>query len=130
VDLRLDESSWPIVVGHWDGRPSDAALMAALARLVALLARGERFALIVDTRGGGVLTPEQRRLIVSHMQQNAERNAKYLVQAVVATSVITKTLYWGVQLLSPPPFPSKVFAGMEAARAWVADELGSATQRS
>jgi hypothetical protein len=104
--------------------------MAALGRLDALLARGQRFALIVDTRGSGVLTPEQRRLIVSHMQQNAERNAKYLVQAVVANSVITRTLYFGVQLLSPPPFPSKVFADMEAARAWVADELGGATRRS
>ena len=129
MDLKIDESSWPTVVGRWEGRPSDASLVAALARLDALLARGERFGLVVDTRGGAVLTPEQRRLIVSHMKQNAELNAKYLVQAVVADSVVTRTLYWGVQLLSPPPFPSKVFADFDAARAWIAEELGSPTQR-
>lgn len=129
MDLKIDESSWPIVVGRWHGRPSDASLSAALARLDALLARGERFGLIVDTRGSGVLTPEQRGLIVSHMKQNAELNAKYLVQAVVADSVVTRTLYWGVQLLSPSPFPSKVFKDFEAARAWIADELGGARGR-
>lgn len=129
MDLKIDDSSWPIVVGRWQGRPSDASLVAALARLDTLLARGERFGLIVDTRGGSVLTPEQRRIIVSHMKQNVEQNAKYLVQAVVVDSVVARTLYWGVQLLSPPPFPSKVFGDIEAARAWVADELGSSTER-
>ena len=128
MDLRLDESSWPIVVGRWDGRPSDAALSAALARFDALLARGERFGLIVDTRGGGVLTPEQRAFVVSHMKRNAELNAKYLVQAFVADSVIARTLYWGVQLLLPPPFPSKIFGDFEAARAWIAAELDSPTR--
>lgn len=129
MDLKIDESSWPIVVGRWEGRPSDGSLLAALARLDTLLARGERFGLIVDGRDGGALSPEQRNLVVSHMKKNSELNAKYLVQAVVADSLISRTLYWAVQLLSPPPFPSKVFGDFEAARAWIADELGSSTRR-
>jgi hypothetical protein len=125
VDFEFDESSWPIVVLRWRARPSDASVIAGLAHMDALLARGERFGLIVDSRGSQSLTPEQRGMMIAHMKRNAELNAKYLVQAFVANDLIARTLYWGVQLISPPPFPSKVFGEFEAARAWIGDMLGT-----
>ena len=99
--------------------------MAALARMDSFVARGERFGLLIDSRGSGGLTPEQRGLLVAHMKKNEELNTKYLVQAFVADDLIARTLYWGVQLISPAPFPTKVFRDFEAARAWLADVLGA-----
>lgn len=125
MDFQFDETEWPIVVVRWHGRPSDPSIVAGLKRMDALLARGERFGLLIDSRGSGGLTPEQRGLLVQHMKRNEELNRKYLVQAFVADDLIARTLYWGVQLISPSPFPTKVFREIEAARAWLADELGA-----
>jgi hypothetical protein len=119
VEIQIDESEWPLVVVRWTGRPSDASLVAGLVRLDTLLARGERFGMIVDTRGGEGLTPEQRRMLLSHMKRNVELNTKYLVQAFVANDLLSRSLYWGVQLLMPSPFPTKVFRDFDAGRAWV-----------
>jgi hypothetical protein len=131
VDFEFDDSTWPIVVVRWHGRPSEASLVAGLERLDTLLGRGERFGLLVDSRGSAGLSPELRRLVVSHMQKNAELNAKYLIQAFVADSLLMRTLYWAVQLLLPSPFPSKVFDDFDKARAWIVNELGdSARPRS
>ncbi|HEX6276768.1 MAG TPA: STAS/SEC14 domain-containing protein [Polyangiaceae bacterium] len=129
MDFQFDETSWPIVVLRWQGRPTDASVTAGLARLDAFLARKERFGLIVDSRGSTALTPEQRGMMLAHMKRNMEENEKYLVQAFVANDFIARTLYWGVQLFMPPPFPSKVFGEFEAARAWVADVLGASERR-
>ena len=123
MDFEFDESSWPVVVLRWQRRPSDASMIAGLARIDSFLARGERFGLIIDSRGSLGLTPEQRAMLVGHMKQNVELNKKYLVQALVATDLISRTLYWGVQLVMPPPFPSKVFRDFDAARAWVVEML-------
>jgi len=123
VDLETDDSAWPIVVGRLQGRPSDTALRAALARLDGWLARGERFGLLIDSRGGGALTPEQRTLLIAHMKENAELTKKFLVQAVVADNLISRSLYWAVQLFFPAPFPSKVFGDVDAARAWLLETL-------
>lgn len=125
MDFEFDETEWPIVVVRWHGRPSDPSIVAGLKRMDAILARGQRFGLIIDSRGAGGLTPEQRALLVQHMKQNEELNRKYLVQAFVAGDLISRTLYWGVQLISPPPFPTKVFGDFEAARAWLEDVLGT-----
>jgi hypothetical protein len=125
VDFEFDESAWPIVVVRWHGRPSDPSLVAALARMDSFVARCERFGLLIDSRGGGGLTPEQRGLLIAHMKKNEALNTKYLVQAFVAGDLIARTLYWGVQLISPAPFPTKVFRDFEAAHAWLADTLGA-----
>jgi hypothetical protein len=124
VEIEIDESEWPVVVVRWRGRPSDASLVAGLARMDGWLARGERFAMIVDTRGGEGLTPEQRRMLLAHMKRNVELNTKSLVQAFVANDLLSRSLYWGVQLLMPSPFPSKVFRELDAARAWAIETLG------
>ena len=123
MDFEFDESSWPIVVLRWQGRPSDASVIAALARMDSMLARRERFGLIIDSRGSLGLTPEQRGMLVAHMKRNVELNEKYLVQALVATDLISRTLYWGVQVVMPPPYPSKVFREFDAARAWIVEML-------
>jgi hypothetical protein len=128
VDFEFDESEWPIVVVRWRGRPSDPSIVAGLKRMDAILARGERFGLIIDSREAGGLTPEQRALLVEHMKRNEELTKKYLVQAFVATDLISRTLYWGVQLVSPSPFPTKVFRDVESARAWLTDVLGASRQ--
>lgn len=121
--MRIDESAWPLVTMKWEGVPTDADLTQFLARIDSWLDRGERFGLLVDPLGSGVLTPEQRVRTIGHMKANADRTSRLLVQAIVIQSRIQRTLFYGINLVFPNPFPSRVFADAAAAREWIYSEL-------
>jgi hypothetical protein len=125
MGIRLDESGWPIVVGYWQGTLNDEELTVALGAIDRWLSRRERFGLLIDTRGGGGLGPEQRSRLIAHMKANAGETAKYLVQATVVDNVLQRTLFYAVNLLFPNPFPAKVFSQPEAARAWLLEGLAA-----
>lgn len=122
--MEIDESAWPVVTMQWEGIPTDADMTLILNRMDAWLDRGERFGLLIDTRGSGVLTPEQRVRTINHMKANATRTARLFVQAIVIHSRIQRTLFYGINLVYPNPFPSKVFAEAATARAWLVLQLG------
>jgi hypothetical protein len=119
MEVEFDESGWPIVVARWVGSNLDADISHVLGRLDGWLARGERFGLLIDARGAGGLSPEQRAVVLAHMKANAARTAELLVQATVFDNLIQRTLFYGVNLLFPSPFPSKVFGDVSSAEAWL-----------
>jgi hypothetical protein len=123
MGVRLDESGWPLVVGYWEGSLNDEELTTALSAIDGWLARRERFGLLIDTRGGGGLGPEQRARLVAHMKEHAELTAKYLIQATVLDNLIQRTLVYAVNLLFPNPFPAKTFSNPDDARAWLLEQL-------
>lgn len=119
MGFELDESDWPIVVARWDGTVSDGELRVALGRLDVWLTRGERFGVLLDSRAGGGFSPAQRSMIIAHMKANAERTARFLVQAAVIDNVLQRSLFYAINLLFPSPFPSKTFRSPELAREWL-----------
>ena len=123
MDLDVDETAWPIVVVRWIGIPKDSTLTTFLHCMDRWLEKGERFGLLMDTRGGAGLSPEQRVRVIEHMKAKAELTAKFYVQAMVITSVVQRTLFYGVNMLFRNPFPSRIFGDVESARAWLESEL-------
>lgn len=121
--MPIDESAWPLVAIQWEGLPSDADVTQLLTCIDGWLERGERFGLLIDPRGSGVLTPEQRVRTIAHMKANAHRAPGLMLQAIVIQSRIQRTLFYGINMLFPNPFPSKVFADASAARQWLQQEL-------
>ena len=119
----VDESTWPVVTVRWTGTLPDHALTEFLGKLDTWLEREQPFGLLVDSRGAGGMSPEQRRRVVKHMKARAAVTARLLVQAVVLDSQLQRTLFYGINLLFPNPFPSKVFAEVEPARRWLLAEL-------
>ncbi len=119
MNTFIDETEWPIVVVQWHGPLGEAELRAFLARLDTWLQRGERFGLLIDSRAAQGMSPEQRVQVIDHMKQRAPLTSRLLVQAIVLHSLIQRTLFYGINLLFPNPFPSKVFASPEPARAWL-----------
>ena len=121
--MEIDESAWPLVTVRWEGIATDADLARVLGCIDTYLDREQRFGLLVDALESGVLTPEQRVRTIAHMKANANRTSRLLVQAIVIRSRIQRTLFYGVNLVFPNPFPSKVFADADVARRWLEDEL-------
>jgi hypothetical protein len=125
MSFEYDESRWPLVLTSWRGTPSDEEFAGMLARVDGWLARGQRFGLLIDARDGGGFSPEQRRQLILHMNRNIERTERFLIQATVIDNLVQRTLFYGVNLLFPNRFPSKVFAEVEPARAWLSEALAA-----
>jgi len=125
MQADIEESAWPIVTVRWKGVVSDATLLGFLTRLNAWLDRGERFGLLIDGTGASGLSPDQRKVLLTHMKQHAARTEKLLIQAAVIDNIAHRTLFYGINLFFPNPFPSKVFAEPVAARAWLEAQLSA-----
>jgi hypothetical protein len=123
MGFEVDESNWPLVTTRWQGTVSDGELHVALNRISTFLTRGERFGMLIDSRGGGGLSPEQRAAIIGHMKAHAALTKRYLVQAAVMDNLLQRTLFYAVNLIFPNPFPSKTFSEPEAARRWLLEQL-------
>jgi hypothetical protein len=121
---HIDEADWPLVKVRWDGFVTDSMVDTFLAKMDEWLERGERFGLLLDSRGAEGMSPEQRTRVIGHMKQNAEGTAKYLAQAIVLDNIIQRTLFYGINLIFPNPFPSKVFVEPEPALVWLHRQLG------
>ncbi|HTV22429.1 MAG TPA: STAS/SEC14 domain-containing protein [Polyangiaceae bacterium] len=126
MGFEYDDAGWPIVKTRWSGTVTDRDVDAALVRVDDYLSRERRFGLLIDSRGGGGLSPEQRNRVLSHMKARTQLTSRLLVQAVLIDNLIQRTLYYAVRLLLPSPFPSKVFTHPEPAEAWLRVELGLA----
>ncbi len=120
----IEQTSWPLVVVRWTGTLEEGTLDAFLGQMDQWLAREERFGLLVDSRGARGLPPDQRQRLIRHMQQRAPQTSRLLVQAIVLDSLLQRTLFYGINLLFPNPFPSRVFAEVAPAQAWLEDQLG------
>jgi stage II sporulation SpoAA-like protein len=129
MGFEFDDQSWPIVKARWEGTVTDQDVDAMLSRIDAYLARQQRFGLLIDSRGGGGLSPEQRQRVLAHMKRQAHLTVQWLAQAVVIDNLIQRTLYYGFRLLMPTPFPSQAFANVEAAEAWLIEAVGAAPMR-
>lgn len=122
--VPIDEAEWPLVTVRWTGTISDAELREFLARMNTWLSRGQRFGLLLDSRDARGFSPEQRRLLIGHMKEHAALTEALLIQAIVLDNLIQRTLFYGINLIFPNPFPSKVFGDADEARAWLRSELG------
>jgi hypothetical protein len=123
MELPVDDSKWPLVVVHWSGSISDATLDRFLAQMDRWLDRGERFGLLIDSRESQGLSPEQRGRLISHMKRQSALTSQFLLQAIVMSSLLQRTLFYGINLIFPNPFPSRVFGDIEAARSWLRSQL-------
>lgn len=117
--LKIDESEWPLVVVRWEGELGDAEVEGIFTHMDHWLVREQRFGLLIDSRGGGGLSPEQRGRVIEYMKREAPRTELWLVQAMVIDNLVQRTLFYGINLIFPNKFLSKVFADPASARAWL-----------
>src|SRR5262245_35248042 len=119
MSVVIEESEWPLVVARVQGSPTDAEFSNVLTRMDVWLSRARRFAFLMDARGGGSFSPEQRHLLLKYMKEKAELTQQFLIQAIVIDNLVMRTVFYGVNVLFPNRFESKVFARTDDARAWL-----------
>jgi len=127
MGAAIDETKWPLVTVRWEGVMTDAALSGFLVQIDTWLDRGQPFGLLLDARGAQGFSPEQRARVISHMKQRAALTAKLLFQATVIDNLVQRTLFYGINLIFPNPFPSKVFGDLAPAHTWLSSMLAPVT---
>jgi hypothetical protein len=124
MGAEVDSSGWPLVTVKWAGTATDREIAAFLGQMDRWLARAEKFGLLIDSRGAGGLSPEQRTQVIGHMKSRSALTAQWLVQAIVFDNLVQRTLFYAINLLFPNPFPSKTFGQIEPAQGWLKARLG------
>ncbi|HSN92886.1 MAG TPA: hypothetical protein VLS93_16770 [Anaeromyxobacteraceae bacterium] len=124
--LLVDVSRWPLVILTYQGRPTNEALEAHLAEIEqTVLARRERFAQVIDQRGGARPDPMQRAIIASHQGRMADAYSRQCAGEAYVASQELRGAMTAVFWREPPRYPVKFFDTLEEAVAWALERLAA-----
>jgi hypothetical protein len=121
----VDDSRWPRVYVTWPAAPlDDDEFESAVLAMSALLKRGEPYVIIHDARRAVRPTPKQRAFAAAWQKRDADGTRRRLrgVALVTASPLIAGVLT-AINWITPPPYPMKIFAAMDAAEAWTTARL-------
>ena len=123
--IAVDDAAWPLVTMRWQGSVTDGAVAEFLVQMDRWLDRGERFGLLLDTRGSRGLTPDQRGVLLAYMKRRADATHRLLVQAVVIDNQIIRALYAAFNWIFPMRFVTSTFSDPDTARTWLLAQLSA-----
>jgi len=86
--------------------------------------RGEPFVVVTDLRDGATLEPGERTWLIEQLRSVEERaGSLYRGSAVVTGNILMLALLRVAHLVTPPPYPLRVFRKMSDAEAWLEELL-------
>ncbi|HEY8431225.1 MAG TPA: hypothetical protein VIL20_22755 [Sandaracinaceae bacterium] len=128
--IVTDESEWPIVVHSTIGIPSEQDVEDFVRRADAILARGERHAVVFDNTRGGSIPSYMRTRSVEWVERNKEALERLCVaKALVIRSAALRFLMTTLMLVTSHRIPEEVFSTREAAVEWARRQLEAAGVR-
>lgn len=122
--IEFDERRWPLVRVTFRGTAADDVFDAYLARMSALVRRGERIATVLDARRAGGTPAVQRRKQAAWQAHHADELRKNVVgTAFVIDLPIIRGVLTAILWLSPLPQPHVVVATLDEADRWALERL-------
>jgi len=126
--FATDTSRWPLVVMRAaTRRVTDEELEAFVAGQREMLARGDRFVEICDTRGITMVHAGQRRLLADFAKDTHPEASKHCAGlAVVVQSPIIQGGMTAILWMFRPSYPVRAFTTLEEAGAFLQERANSA----
>lgn len=125
--ISVDDTHWPLLVIRHTGVPQPEDLEAYLARLDALLHRPERRVVLMDSRQGGLASPELRQRQVQWLADNERLlRDKLLGTAYIVTSPFIRLALSIALHIKPPPGLYLVTPSLQEAVQWAAERFEEA----
>lgn len=115
--IETDESSWPILQVTPPATVTDGMLAAYLDWYRTVDERRGPHAIVMDLRGSQGITTEQRRMMLSRMEERGGRTS-CLGLAMVFESKVLRAILTAMFWVRSPPYPTRVFADRESAFGW------------
>jgi hypothetical protein len=126
----IDGTEAPLYVQALPAGGEDAELIAFTKAVQAWQLRVDfSFAVVFDISQVGVATATQRRILADHDKAVAEIDRKHCAGcAFVAKNSWQRGLITAAFWISPPSYPTKVFATQEEAKVWARARLQDASR--
>lgn len=121
--MTFDDSQWPLLTVTFTGTLSAQEFDTYMSKLAACLSRGEKYLVLLDTRGlSSAPTMEQRQRLVDWVRQNeSAMRQRVLGSAYVITSPFVRLAMNIMCQLKPLPCPYTIVGDVKLARAWSAE---------
>ncbi|MCP4196243.1 MAG: hypothetical protein GY762_03755 [Proteobacteria bacterium] len=128
--IRLDTSNWPILALTPTDNASDQSIQDFMGEFFdMLMAKKERYALIVDLRKRTNMSRKQRKLMSDELNKHKEFAEEYNAgTALIVNSGVMRGIMMSVFWLFNPKHPTDVFKTTEDAFAWANSQLNPATR--
>ena len=131
VEKWLDLSRWPLVVVTSPDTVDPEAFEYHLARVRRKMReKSGDFAMIVDLRRNGRMTPMMRKQLVNNMKHQELEQVQGVSAALVFNSELVRMLLTGVMWMKKPTHPFKVFSTISEAEEWSLAQLEQAKSRA
>jgi hypothetical protein len=123
--ITLDDSQWPLLRVTFSGTLSAPEFDSYMSKMAAYLGRGEKYLILLDTRGLSVApTLEQRQRLVNWVRQSEPAMRQRLLGcAFVITSPFIRLAMNIMCQLKPLPCPYTIVGDLKVASAWSAERF-------
>lgn len=130
MSIHYDDSRSPLIIFTWRGTISDADVESFTEKMIATLARQQRFAVLVDTRDSDRPTPKQRQRLAKWANDHASASKQFNVGvSFVIDKAIIRGALTAILWLAPMPMAHSVCAKFDDAEAWLIERLAGAGLR-
>ena len=127
--IDADFSGWPLVTVRATGNVSHAEHAAFIAELDEhVYAKREPYALVMDLRGNGGLSPRQRQRQADRVKQQREDGLRCAGVALVFSSPLLRGMLTAILWVAKPEHPVRVFTDLGEALVWAKDQLRAAAE--
>lgn len=126
----VDSSRWPVVViSQVVAQLTDEERLSSLAEADALMeGRTGRYAVVLDNRLAGPLSPTQRSLVAEYGKRSAERvRIRCVGTAMVVSSEVMRMMVTAIQWQTGKMSETQVFDDLDAGTRWASERLAQAT---
>ena len=128
--IDADFSDWPLVTVRATGKVSDAEHEAFIEQLDENALRTRQpYALVMDLRGNGGLSPKQRQRQADRVAELRVRGLQCAGVALVFKSPLLRGMLTAILWIAKPEHPVEVFQDLGDALVWAKDQLRAADQQ-
>lgn len=125
--IVTDATALPLLVVRVRGTVDDAAFERYLDESLVRIRSGERYAMVLDTIGGGVAPSSQRRRQADFIRDHSDALARNcLGAAFVIDNPLVRGALTAIMWLQPMPYPHTVVGSVEAGTTWCRQRLAAA----
>ena len=120
--IYIDHSLWPIlIVTPPEGRkPNDRELEEFMVAYKKQIDRDkkERYGIILDLRESPGLDSKQRKMLTNFMNESDHLEEYCALTAMIFKSLPLRGMLTAIFWLFKPPYPTRVFGGLDEALTW------------
>lgn len=126
--ISIDLRTWPLAVITYQGSPTPDELAEHLREIEqTILARRERFALVIDQAGGEMPTPKQRALIAQHQKAQELAYSRYCLGEAYVVSPKIRGAMVAVFWQAAPSYPYVFVETRAEAMRWAREKIATAS---